>query len=502
MNGSHKEKPKEQIIYLEPDDEIATIRDRIIWAEAPRVVLVVPHRNKAMRDKMNLRLVQRTGVDQAIQVALVAHHRDTVRLAKEIGLPVFWSANGLLGRHNWKGAAAPLFVPDDDGDEVKLIPPSESIVRKDYQLISALVFGIVMLLLGALILLFAPTAQITLTPVSEEVSVALEIIASPSAKNISAPLGQIPARVEELALDGSEQIAPIAKKDVPDARASGTIVFTNKTDQPLRIPKGTFISTSAGVPMRFQTTNDADVAPRGHTEVPISAVDPGPSGNVAKFTINTAEGPFALLVNVINQNATSGGTVKRVPVVSEEDKRRVEEILIQRLRREALSKYQAILQEGEFIAPESVSVRLDSKTYDKFVDEPADLLTLTAHATARGTIVDGSKANIVALRQLGSKLRPGFVLIPKTVEYIPGAVLSVEQDSVRFEIKAKGQATAGIDSTAIADNVRGMTIQQAEAWLNEQLRLRRDPVITIGPDWLKLGRMPFFDFRIHVEVVQ
>src|ERR687887_481318 len=99
MNQSSKPRLKEQIIPIQPDDEIATIRDRIIWADAPRVILVVPHRNKALRDKMNLKLVQRTAVDQAIQVALVAHHRDTVRLAKEIGLPVFLTTKAILGQH-------------------------------------------------------------------------------------------------------------------------------------------------------------------------------------------------------------------------------------------------------------------------------------------------------------------------------------------------------------------------------------------------------------------
>ena len=42
MTETLKESINEQIIKIEPDDEIATIRDRITWAEAPRVLLVVP----------------------------------------------------------------------------------------------------------------------------------------------------------------------------------------------------------------------------------------------------------------------------------------------------------------------------------------------------------------------------------------------------------------------------------------------------------------------------
>ena len=93
QNSRNGEPQREQVIHLNPGDEIATIRDKIQWAGAPRVVLYVPRRNKALRDKMNLKLVQRTAIDNAMQIALVARHPDTVRLAQEIGLPVFWTAN-------------------------------------------------------------------------------------------------------------------------------------------------------------------------------------------------------------------------------------------------------------------------------------------------------------------------------------------------------------------------------------------------------------------------
>src|SRR5205823_4173886 len=113
--------------------------------------------------------------------------------------------------------------------------------------------------------------------------------------------------------------------------------------------------------------------------------------------INVVEGQFAQALNVINANVASGGTVKRVPVVSDEDKRRLEEVLVQRLRQDAISRFKTTVQENEFVPPESISVTLDSKTFDKFVDEAADQLTLTAHATARGLVINGSNANIVAL---------------------------------------------------------------------------------------------------------
>ncbi len=491
---------QEQVIHLDPDDPIASIRDKIIWADAPRVVLVVPYRNRAMRDKMNLKLVQRTAIDEAISVALVAYHQDTAKLAREIGLPVFWTKRGLLGGHNWSGAAEPQFLPGEQEDDLKVVAPPEPRISRTYRIAGIITLGVLILVIAATTLLLVPTAKITLYPVSESTSAKVQIVASASQKTVNTLLGQIPASFSDLAIEGSEEVTPANKKDVPDARASGIVVFTSKSDQPIKIPKGTAVSTSSGVPVRFATQADADVQPRGRAEVSVMAIDPGPSGNVARFTVNTVEGPFALALNVVNSNNMAGGTVKRVPVVDEADKQRVADALVRRLRQDALTRYRAALKEGEFVAPESVTVTLDTKTFDHLVDEPADVLKLTGSATARGLIVNGADANIVALDRLKATVRPGFELLPDTIEFVPGALTGTTADSVRFELTAKGQMATAIDRGTVTTGVRGMGLSDATAWLNKSFALRRDPDISLRSDVLNMGRLPFFAFRMQVDV--
>ena len=493
---------QEQIIQLNPGDEIATIRDKIQWAGAPRVVLYVPRRNRALRDKMNLKLVQRTAVDNAMQIALVARHPETVRLAQEIGLPVFWTTRSLLPWRNWNGPA-PLFVPDEDGDVLTVVTPSESRMHRDYRLASAIAAGAFILLIGTMVMLLLPTARITIAPVTDDVSVEhIEVSANANVKSVNTTIGQIPAKIDEVTLDGSEQLVPNAKKDVPDAKAAGSVLLTNRTNQAIHVAKGTVVATSAGVPVRFQTTGDVDVAPAARVDTPVVALEGGPSGNVGRFTINSIEGPLAVSLIALNQNPTSGGTVKRANVVSEDDKTRLEQILMSRFRQEAITKLQGKVQENEFLATETISITLDSKTFDKFVDEPADLLTLTAHATAQGLIVNGANANIVALKRLESKLRTGFELLPDTIQFVPGGILAADPTSIRFEMNAKGKSAEAIDRDAIGNSVRGLTTKEATAWLQQHLTLQRDPAFVIQPDWLGTNRLPYFNFRISVDVTQ
>lgn len=494
------EQSKEQVIQIGPEDPISTIREKIMWADAPRVVLVVPYRNRAMRDKMNLKLVQRTAVDEAINVALVAYHQDTAKLAREIGLPVFWTKQSPLGGHNWSGAAVPQFVPGEQEGDLKVIAPPEPRISRTYRIAGAITLGSLILVIAAVTVLLIPTAKITVYPVSELTSAKVQITASATQKTVNTLLAQIPASFSDIAVEGTEEVTPANKKDVPDARAGGVVVFTSKSDQAIKIPKGTMVSTSSGVPVRFATQSDADVPARGRMEVNVTAVDPGPAGNVARFTLNTVEGPFALALNVVNSNNMAGGTVKRVPVVDEADKKRAADALVRRLRQDALSRYRAALKEGEFVAPESVTVTLDNTTFDHLVDEAADVLKLTGSGTARGLIVNGADANIVALDRLKSTVRNGFELLPDTIEFVPGGLTGTTADSVRFELTGKGQMATAIDRAGIASGVRGMDARAAVSWLSKNFSLRRDSDVELRSDLFNLGRMPYFAFRIQVEV--
>jgi len=79
----------EQIIYLEPTDDIISIRDRVNMAEAKRVLLVVPPYSNALTRRVDLQVVQRCAAQAGIDVALVTEDGVIHSQARELGLPVF-----------------------------------------------------------------------------------------------------------------------------------------------------------------------------------------------------------------------------------------------------------------------------------------------------------------------------------------------------------------------------------------------------------------------------
>jgi hypothetical protein len=256
--------------------------------------------------------------------------------------------------------------------------------------------------------------------------------------------------------------------------------------------------------VRFLTVQTATVpaALNAITPTQVIAVDPGPIGNVAAGQINRVLDPaLDRQVTVVNETATSGGTMAPAGVVTGDDKDRLHAIVLQQIQQEGYSRLQEGLAEQEFIPPESLIVIPLDAIYSPSLDgEVTDLLTLEMRAVVRGTAIAGQNANQLALAALQSQVPPDYQLDPLSLEFVAGRVTGVEDRAVSFEMHASGVATAQIDGRQVASDVRGLSIEEALDYLRQQLPLSGEPQIALEPDWL--GRLPYFPFRIVVDVVE
>jgi hypothetical protein len=495
----------EQIIYLEADDDIAAIRDRLEWAQARRVLLVVPPKCRTLSNLVNLKLLQRHVHNLAMEAALVTRDAATQELAHEVGLPVF-SSLGRAQRARWYGRRAIEKAPPRPR-EYKGPRPREPILPawsespgRGQQILAVAFFSILFLLLGAAVLLLVPRATVTLRPVSEAVSETLLVQANPELEHIDYQTGEIPARVVEVKVEATDHIPTMTRRDAADVRATGTVIFINKINEPVEIPLGTVVGTSAGANIRFTTIETATLpsAVGGTAETGVVAVEPGPSGNVDAFMINAIDGPLALQVRVVNDKPTGGGNMKQVGVVTQADKDRLKASLLQKLQQEAYNRILDELKEQEFVPPESLVVEVVSETYDKFVDEEADILGVKMVVSASGTAIGGQDANALVYRLLEARVREGYQLTTEGLRFEAGQVMAVEGRKVSFTMKASGLITPVIDLNQAINDIRGQPVEEAENLLSQRFPLRERPVIKVAPDWL--GRLPLLPFNIDVSV--
>ncbi|MGB9640129.1 MAG: hypothetical protein ACPL4H_04405, partial [Anaerolineales bacterium] len=72
---------KIQIIQLEPHDDVISTRDKMGWARAARILLVLPERNHLFQNKLDQQLILRSAQKIGTQIAFVTHDRLVQRYA-------------------------------------------------------------------------------------------------------------------------------------------------------------------------------------------------------------------------------------------------------------------------------------------------------------------------------------------------------------------------------------------------------------------------------------
>jgi hypothetical protein len=288
--------------------------------------------------------------------------------------------------------------------------------------------------------------------------------------------------------------------NVADEKATGDVLFVNSTQREVVIPVDTIVSTSAGTPVRFRTTEAAGVGPRKRVRVPVEAQEAGPVGNVPANRINRISGPLAASLNVTNESSTSGGTTAQVHRVTHGDKQRLSDLMIERLVAKAHAEISAVLEE-EFLPIQTMQINPYSirTNYDHHVDDKSDTLALEMRGVVWGLAVSREVADELAYRALIRHVRGGFRLLPETVHITRSQdLIEIDQETgvVRFVMEGVAQMKADVDVRLVQQAIRGRSIDEAMAYLRETLPIEAEPIVRVRPTWL--NRVPWMAFRISV----
>lgn len=493
-----------QIIYVEYQDNIATIREKLQHAQAAQVILVVPKRYAVLRDLVNLKLLKRYGQQLAIDLALVVQDGPTRILARELGFVLLskvdksYQANPPGKGQGLTPADARSQSPRTGGRPSVASSPGHNLFGRAMALLFLL--ALLVLFVVSFIVFVLPAATVELVAAVEPVSANMDIVAVPGLTVIDYGQARAPAKIITAELDATAEIATTGRRDTPDSNAEGSVVFANKSADALTIPKGTIVRTSSGNPVRFYTVTDVQLpAERGaHARVTIIAAEPGPTGNVMALTINQVEGEAAFRVDVINESPTQGGGFKQTSVVTAEDRGRLKNALLQRLQQEAYAKLKTQLAEGEFIPAETVKVEVVDEKYSRLAGEAADNLSLRLAVRASGTLAGGEEANMLILRLLEKQAPPGSILQADSLRFKPGEVLAVDGASVRFRMTASGIAISNVREAEVRSAIQGRPTDEALQILLDRWDFEQAPKLSVTPDWL--GRVPWLPYRITVTI--
>jgi len=542
----------EQILEIENSDDITSIRSRIDYLlptltrqavqatgspERPRLLVIIPRKNKALQSLVNMKLLARMVDSRAVEVAIVSGNPTLRDFAKEAGMKVFGSKRSAK-RAGWVTSKTPVAAPETTLPPVAPTPSVEETLpdapkptgrkrkrakKKKYVvvggdsrtgglkyiaqqlgmlvLIVILAFALVIGFIGLL-----PQSTVTITPVAQPVKAELIVKADPEADSVDFAELRFPARVEQVELKLSDSIETVETELSPVGKSGGSVVFINRTEDEHIIPITTTISTSAGEQVEFVTVHTATIpAGVGATSTPtlIIAVEPGPRGNVAAGQINRfSDAANGLLARIVNESPTGGGAFAPAKIVTEDDKPRLDAYLRQKVQQEGLAQLEASLAEQEFIPPESVQVIVLDIKYREFSGDFSDTFGGEIQAVVRSTVVGGYNANRLALAALEAQVPPHYKLDIEGLSFGAGEILDMSDGVVTFRIFASGQAVPLIDEQDVAKDIAWLPVGEAQNLLSEKYQLATVPGIEVQPDWVveRLGRMPFSPLRIKVII--
>jgi len=468
------------------------------------VWVVLPWGHALGRDLVALRRLRRTSEDAAVDLRLVSTHLQTRRLAREAGLPVTLRPPLRLDGQN-PGSAherrerrrVTTYASERAARRLGRRPRHLGIGAA---LLAALVVFLLVGVLGAAAALFVPSATVELRPQSRREVAEFGVRAVAGYRDIDYGAAIIPARPVQVIVENRSEVPPSGTIYVADEYASCTVVFANRTNQSVTVPKGTIVRTGSGVSVRFYTVSDVSLPGQlyAHARVGAIAMEPGTTGNVKALTINVVEGQAADLVDVLNDRPAEGGSVRAVPQVHPRDLELLRSQLLAELEVQAYEQLEQELGDTEFIPPESVLVRVMSQQYDQAAYDKSETVSMSMKVVADSLALDRRAVDELATRILEAQAGEGMALLRPTLSLTWERQPDTEEGVLSLAVTAEGWVAPDIDPDRLRASLRGKPLPEALAWLSRQIPLTAPPAIALKPETWE--RMPWLPSRIAINV--
>ena len=364
-------KPGKDTIYVDADDEITAIIDKVEGAKEKVVALVLPKRAAMLQSIVNMRLLKRSADSSGKSVVLITSEGALMPLAGAAGLHV---AKNLTSKPEippsprdpvpvageaatddmaeevpdkidydrpvgeLAGAGAAESIALDDDDEVADEPAKPHKPTKDKKLaipnfdrfrllLGGGIVGFIALIIFIILALKVwPHAKITITTTSTPISANFSLTTSDKAQGLDMEKGVIPAVLKTQDQTANQQVQATGQKNLGD-KASGSVTMTaqkcsgNPFDPPNDVPSGTGITTSglSYITQERASFHGTGVSGSCYTYSANGSISIKAQAAGAKYNVSGATFTVAGRSDVSASGSASGGSDNNVTVVSQQD---------------------------------------------------------------------------------------------------------------------------------------------------------------------------------------
>ncbi len=502
---------KIQIIQLETHDDILSTRDKISWAKAARVLLVLPERNHLFQNKLDQQLILRLAQNIGAQIAFVSRDRLVQKYAKTLSIPTFrtitkatkteWSNPPQSYSRTAAKASLHQRVVELSKTVSGLRNGSQHWLNHNYFRSAIFLIGVLAVLALASTLL--PSAKITLYPDATLQKMTLLVSFKPNLESIRLA-GEIPITSKVIRVAGTQSQKATGKISVPSSYASGEVLLTNLTNWEIPIPSGTIVTTITPPAHRYQIIQSATLAAgTGKTlKVPVKAVMPGSSENIPANAIQAVEGKLGLEITVTNPQELNGGLDQSVTSVSAIDQKNLlaelKQSLIQKARQQLV---QALSENDLLLDQEPRHIFVSRSVFKPDLDQPANSVQLDLEIETTFAIASRDNLQQFARQLLDANLPTGYVSSTKPVQIqCIQPIQKGKNGEYSCKMQVERQIIPKVNLSTVQQLVMLQTINKAQQRIQSMYPYHQPAQIEINPTWWKF--LPALPMRIIVEIKQ
>ncbi len=534
-------------IYIDADDEITFIIDKVRSSNAKIIALVLPKRAATLHSIVNLKLLKRTATEARKNLVLVTSDPGLLPIAGAAGMlvsktlqskPVVPESPALkqtsvivenevvdepdmaldprapIGQ--LAGHVATEETIDLDNDEPVIDNDAVTKIEKDnkksinkklkipnFDRFRVLLFcgiGLLILLIvgGVFAFVILPKAKIVIKTDTTNVSTTLRVTAKVDAKSVDREQLLIPAINKQLKKTDTEKTPATGQRDEGN-RATGTVTITNcnkDNEDGITLPAGTVLSTTnAGTAIAFVTTETVAI-PQSNFTLPSETCKNDSFRNVGVVAQGaggqynlSANRQFSIAISGVSgtgSSAMTGGTSKLVQVASQADIDKARQKIIDRLTTSATNELKTqFASEKLRVLPDTFTASPPVVVSTPNVNEPATDVNVSATITF-GQI--GVKED--DLKELVETDIKKHIDVSKQViqdNGLSNAVIQILEktsaNEIKFEVKALAIAGPQLDADGIKKQIAGKKKGEAQGLILARPGIK-DVTITYSPFWV------------------
>lgn len=508
---------KKDVIYIDIEDDITSIIDKVQQAANKIVALVPPKRVGVLQSVVNLKLLQKAADTQGKHIVLITSDSALTALAAGIRIPI---AKNLQSKPEMAVAAAPETDDEDiiNGDELPVgelaqtagesaavaplglgaaaqqaskevaasepakfsaiaasgtpkksgmkIPNFESFRKRLFLIVSASVVLIAFLVWA---IVFAPRATVAITAKTNPIDIKKDLILDPAAEP-DVSLGRLKPETQQIKKTATTEFDATGSKEVGN-KATGTLTLKNEDGQSVTVPAGTVFSAQS---LQFVSVADATVPAAsicarsticpGTAKVGITAAAIGPEYNIGAQAYTTDEP-----VSAATETATSGGSKETVKVVAQADiDKAIQQVGNQNTA--AVSKELAQQFKGDFvIIKESYLAQPSQPRPEPAIGEQAQRGRLTIETTYSLVGIERSQVKNVLNQVLKASIeneQQQRIYSSGDQSIVFSNYQSGENNVAGVSLSTTGQIGPSIDAKALASQLVGKRYGEIEQIVN------------------------------------